>query len=213
MSLNRQDVVRAAVDVLDRYGLEDLTMRRLAGLLGVKAGALYWHVTNKQTLLALVSDEILQELDDASRLRADADPTAVGSQPDTGLAEGVRRWAGQFRAALLRHRDGGEVVASTLPVGLGRVDPAAEVSAVLARYGFSSHQRRYGSRALVHFILGHVIEEQTRSQLHELGVVAQFDGRAEEEDFTDGLELLVTGLRGLSADGTADPSRVENAEI
>ncbi len=98
------------------------------------------------------------------------------------------------------------MVASTLPVGLGRVDPAAEVSALLERYGFSGHQRRYGSRALVHFILGHVIEEQTRSQLHELGVVAQFDARAEEEDFTDGLELLVTGLRELSATGTTDPS-------
>lgn len=206
MSLNRQDVVRAAVDVLDRYGLEDLTMRRLAGLLGVKAGALYWHVANKQTLLALVSDEILQGPDDASRLRPGAESTAVGSRPCTAMAEDVRHWAGQFRAALLRHRDGGEVVASTLPVGLGRVDPAAEVSALLERYGFSGHQRRYGSRALVHFILGHVIEEQTRSQLHELGVVAQFDARAEEEDFTDGLELLVTGLRGLSATGTTDPS-------
>lgn len=221
MSLNRQDVVRAAVDVLDHYGLEDLTMRRLAGLLGVKAGALYWHVTNKQTLLALVSDEILREPDGAERIDTGVDvrdhhhgdPLGASSGSRDELADAVRRWAGLVRAALLRHRDGAEVVASTMPVGLGTVDPAAEVSTLLERYGFSGHQRRYSSRALVHFILGHVIEEQTRSQLHELGVVDQFDRRAEEEDFADGLELLVTGLRGVTTGGAEDSSQVENADI
>ncbi|AXE39438.1 TetR/AcrR family transcriptional regulator C-terminal domain-containing protein [Acidipropionibacterium virtanenii] len=189
MSLNRQEVVRAAVEVLDQYGLEDLTMRRLAGLLGVKAGALYWHVENKQTLLALVSDEIL------------ASPT--GNTPDRdvadrnqGLAEGIRAWAGSFRTALLRHRDGAELVSSTLPVRLGSVDPGEPVRELLGRCGLSG-QQRYCSRALVHFVLGHVTEEQTRSQLHELGVVGEFDARGEEEDFDRGLELLVTGVCAL----------------
>lgn len=190
MSLNRQDVVRAAVEVLDRYGLEDLTMRRLAGLLGVKAGALYWHVENKQTLLALVSDEIL------GQGRGGASAVAPIDE-GLGPAEGLRRWAGAFRGALLRHRDGAEVVSSTLPVGLGRIDPAEPVSGLLERSGLSEQQRRFCSRALVHFILGHVIEEQTRSQLHDLGVVGEFDPQGEQEDFERGLELLVTGVCAL----------------
>lgn len=194
MSLNRQEVVRAAVEVLDRYGLEDLTMRRLAGLLGVKAGALYWHVENKQTLLALVSDEILGDSPDGG-------PAATLPDKDVGPAEGIRQWAGSFRVALLRHRDGAEVVSSTLPVGLGRIDPAESVSELLGRSGLSQQQQRYCSRALVHFILGHVIEEQTRSQLHDLGVVSQFDPQGEQEDFERGLTLLVTGVCALVGGG------------
>ena len=39
MSLTKADVVRAGVEILDTYGLGDLSMRRLAERLGVKAGS------------------------------------------------------------------------------------------------------------------------------------------------------------------------------
>lgn len=191
MSLSRQDVVDAALEVLDRYGLEDLSMRRLADLLGVKAGAIYWHVANKQTLLALVGDEIL-----AGRDGPGAEPAA-----DVEPSDGVRSWAHSFRHALLRHRDGAELVASTLPVGLGSVDPAGGLVRALRRWGLSDKEARSSSRALVHFVLGHVTEEQTGAQLAELGVVEGFDAAAEEEDFAAGLELLVTGICWLRAEG------------
>lgn len=60
MRYHRSDVVRRAITVLDEYGLESLTMRRLAAELGVQPSALYHHVPNKQTLLAAVADEILE---------------------------------------------------------------------------------------------------------------------------------------------------------
>lgn len=200
MSLSRQNVVDAALEVLDRYGLEDLSMRRLADLLGVKAGALYWHVANKQTLLALMGDQIL------------GGPEGPGSVAETGgqPADGIRRWARSLREALLRHRDGAELVASTLPVGLGTVDPVGGLRAALRGWGLSAKEARSSSRALVHFVLGHVTEEQTGAQLSELGVVETFDAAAEEEDFSAGLELLVAGICGLRADRAGDGAGVEN---
>jgi AcrR family transcriptional regulator len=51
-------VVRAALLLLDEVGLDDLTMRRLAERLGVKAASLYRHVRDKQELLVLLADEI-----------------------------------------------------------------------------------------------------------------------------------------------------------
>ena len=48
-----------ALQILDEYGLPDLTMRRLAGALDVQASALYWHFPNKQTLLAELANRIL----------------------------------------------------------------------------------------------------------------------------------------------------------
>ena len=58
MRHHRDDVVRHAIDVLDAYGLADLTMRRLAGELDVRPSALYHHFRDKQSLLAAVADEL-----------------------------------------------------------------------------------------------------------------------------------------------------------
>ena len=60
MQLHRRDVVDKATQLLDDYGIADLTMRRLARELGVTPGALYWHFADKQELLGAVSDRILE---------------------------------------------------------------------------------------------------------------------------------------------------------
>src|SRR6476661_6268423 len=62
VALSREQVVTTAVDLLRRYGLADLSMRRLARELGVAPGALYWHVANKQELLVQVADVLLAEI-------------------------------------------------------------------------------------------------------------------------------------------------------
>ena len=51
MALTREAIVLTAAELVDQYGLGDLSMRRLATELGVAPGALYWHLTNKQELL------------------------------------------------------------------------------------------------------------------------------------------------------------------
>ena len=60
MRHHRSDVIDRAIAVLDEYGLESLTMRRLAAELGVQPSALYHHVPNKQSLLAAIADEIIR---------------------------------------------------------------------------------------------------------------------------------------------------------
>ena len=55
--LSQAQVVRAALTLLDEVGLDELTMRRLAESLGVKAASLYRRVRNKDQLLALLGDE------------------------------------------------------------------------------------------------------------------------------------------------------------
>ena len=66
MALSRDQVVATAVDLLRRYGLADLTMRRLARELGVAPGAIYWHVANKQELLVEVADVLLGRIAEPS---------------------------------------------------------------------------------------------------------------------------------------------------
>ena len=61
--LSRDRILRAAVALADREGLEALSMRKLADELGVKAMSLYNHVDNKEDLLNGMVDVLVAEID------------------------------------------------------------------------------------------------------------------------------------------------------
>jgi TetR/AcrR family transcriptional regulator, tetracycline repressor protein len=61
-TLSRETIVEAALRVLDQDGAAGFSMRRLADELGSGAGAVYWHVANKEQLLQLVFDRVIGEL-------------------------------------------------------------------------------------------------------------------------------------------------------
>src|SRR5437867_10018471 len=63
VALDRDAIVDAALKVLDREGLDGLTMRRVAEELGTGAGALYWHVASKEELLGLLIDRVSTEIE------------------------------------------------------------------------------------------------------------------------------------------------------
>ena len=177
MALSKDAIVDAALRILDQYGLGDLSMRRVADDLGVQAGALYYHVPNKQSLLAAVSDRIVREI-----------PPASGQS----LREQLEGWAGGLRSALLAHRDAAELVSSAHALGLGESDPAAGAREALG----GRDNAEATAAALLHFLLGHVMTEQTRSQLHALGVVETFDRDSSTRYFEWGIDLMIRGITG-----------------
>ncbi|QGP77923.1 TetR family transcriptional regulator [Sphingobium sp. CAP-1] len=56
--LTRDTIAAAALDLLNEQGLEQLSLRKLAARLDVKAPSLYWHVADKNALLALLADSV-----------------------------------------------------------------------------------------------------------------------------------------------------------
>src|SRR5881397_784594 len=58
-ALSREVIVGAAVALLDERGERGLTFRLLAKHLNTGPGALYWHVSNKDVLVALAADQVL----------------------------------------------------------------------------------------------------------------------------------------------------------
>jgi AcrR family transcriptional regulator len=70
-ALSREQIIRAAVEVLDAEGLEGLNMRRLGRHLGCAPTAVYWHVHSKDDLVVLAADELWDEI-------GRPDPDAVG---------------------------------------------------------------------------------------------------------------------------------------
>ncbi len=180
MRYRRTDVVERALDVLDRYGLADLTMRRLGTELGVQPSALYHHFANKQTLLAAVADEILD------RGRRPLPDPAEWEQRVVAVCVGLRE-------AMLAYRDGAEVVATVHAFGLGAAGPAADLGSALRSAGLADGLARTAARTLLHYVFGHVSEEQTHLQAGSVGAIA--DEPREESDFLTGLSLVLDGIR------------------
>ena len=61
-TLTREQILKAAIDLLDAEGLEGLNMRALGNLLGSAATAVYWHIGSKENLLALAGDQVWNEI-------------------------------------------------------------------------------------------------------------------------------------------------------
>lgn len=70
LGLNRDRVVREALALLDRDGLERFSLRRLADRLGVTPMAVYNHVSSKRALLQAVANTVVTDVD-YSRVRGE----------------------------------------------------------------------------------------------------------------------------------------------
>jgi TetR/AcrR family transcriptional regulator, tetracycline repressor protein len=193
MGHRRADVVERALGVLDAYGLADLTMRRLGAELGVQPSALYHHFANKQSLLAAVADEILARGPHGPR---------PGAWDDRAIVVCT-----ELREALLAYRDGAEVVATVHAFGLGATAPGAELVDACRDAGLDRELAGTAARTLLHFVFGHVGDEQTHLQAGSAGAI---DGDPRpESDFATGLGIVVDGIRQRVGDRVGDRSGIE----
>jgi AcrR family transcriptional regulator len=60
--LNQDLIVEVALRILDREGLDGLSMRRIADELDTGAASLYAHVSNKDELLEIMADQVASEV-------------------------------------------------------------------------------------------------------------------------------------------------------
>lgn len=188
MRYRRADIVGRAVDILDRHGLADLSMRRIAAELGLQPSALYHHFASKQELLAAVADELLAR---GSR------PDAVDGSWDVEVVALSR----ELRDAMLAYRDGAELVATVHAFGLGVRAPADRLTAALSGGGFDHSFARAAAMTVLHFVFGHVSDEQTQLQANSVGAidVDPADG-SRGGSFDLGLSLILDGIRQRQVD-------------
>ncbi|MFC8823825.1 TetR/AcrR family transcriptional regulator [Streptomyces sp. NPDC057137] len=58
-ALSKERIVEAAIEILDTEGESALTFRALTARLATGAGAIYWHVANKNELLAAATNDLI----------------------------------------------------------------------------------------------------------------------------------------------------------
>ncbi len=169
MANSLDDVITGALGVLDTHGLEFCSMRRVAAALGVQPSALYHHVPDKQTLLALMADRIVADVrapDDGPR-----------EKRALALCHGLRD-------AMLSIRDGADVVATASAFRLGASRIEADLVEVLGD--------RDGARTLLLFVFGHTQATQDHRLASTVGVVDPDPDL--DASFDRGLAIVMRGL-------------------
>lgn len=121
--LNRRRVVGAGLELVDRDGLDELSMRNLAAELGVEAMSLYRHVANKDDLLAGLTELVWAEI-------------AAAAPPADDWIAWLRTFGHAIRDAVRRHPN-------ALPVLM-----SGEVSPVPALELFADQLERTDAAAL-----------------------------------------------------------------
>jgi AcrR family transcriptional regulator len=150
MRVGREPVVRAALKLLDREGLEGFTLRKVAAEIGVQAPTLYWRFRNKQDLV----DEM------ATQVLVDVGAELVKAPLPTGWPELTRLVARTLRAMLLRYRDGARMVAGTR-VRSAEVYPVMEATLrVFADQGIAPGAAALCFKTVTDFVIGFTIEQQ-----------------------------------------------------
>ena len=61
--LDREQIATAGLRIVDNEGADALSLRRLAGELGVAPMSIYWHVTDKAELLELIGHQVFAEIE------------------------------------------------------------------------------------------------------------------------------------------------------
>jgi len=200
MPVTREQIVAAALDLLDEAGLDGLTLRQLAGRLGIRAPTLYWHVRDKRELLDLLAAAIMDEA--LARWRA--------PQPGQPWWEWLATRARVMRAALLAHRDSALVVSGNRPAESSLPGIERQLRA-LADAGFAPRDGLLALLTLNAYVIGDVIDQQAEGQQprpaeaepaalvpdgpYPLIQAATRELSSPDQRFEHGLEVLITGLR------------------
>lgn len=198
--LNRDDVLRAALELLNEIGIDALSTRKLAERLGVQSPTLYWHFKSKAALLDAMSQAVLQQS------RAREAPAAHESWKEWLMADGR-----SFRRALLAYRDGARLHAGTRPGEAQRESIEARLR-LLCAAGFEPGPATLLMMSVGRFVVGWVLEEQS-AQAPDAPPSAQLTGPDSsqypllaagwrqtvgsdaDEVFEQALRLLIDGAR------------------
>lgn len=216
--LSREKILSAAVEVADGSGIEALTMRNLAGHLGVEAMSLYYHVENKEDLLDGVVEVIVGEILEAV---GEVDPALGKDDWKTAMRNRILT----ARAVLLRHRWAPAVIEQRTKMSPRIIYYYEGVLAILRAGGFSYDVAHHAVHALGSRALGFTQElfqpadtsdeEASEEMLQEMAEslpylvemlteIAHDDPDStigwcdDQTEFEFGLDLLLDGLERIN---------------
>lgn len=204
--LSRERILRAAIDLADKDGLESLSMRKLAQEMGVKAMSLYNYVTNKDDILDSMVDIVVSEIE----------PPKI----DGDWRNAMRRQAISAHEILLDHPWAAMALMSRINVGAAMLKYLDMTLGCLCEAGFSLEMADHARNVIDSHIYGFTLQELNfpinESDYSEMAaeglsiipadkypylnklthhvIEGSYDGI---HDFEFGLELILNGLEPI----------------
>jgi len=217
--LSRESIARAGLEIVDRRGLDALSLRVVAEALGVGTMTLYAHTPDRETLERDIVGLLLDEVD-------------VHEVPVEAWDDSIRRVARSLREMTLRHPRAFPLVAAAPVFESPVLEYAARIRALHARQKIS--QERFVAMWSVcdAFLTGFMVmlaqaavrAEESASEAADPPRAATDPGAAQDDDlatalsdvlseeaFARDLEVVLAGLRGfgLPGPGAAGTEAVE----
>lgn len=206
--LSRERIIEESIALLDSSGETGLTFRALAERLATGAGAIYWHVSNKNDLLIAACDAIVARTLDVPQ--AGAAPQEVVRSLALGLFDAIdaHPWVG---SALTRG-----------PLGMPMVRILECLGQQIRAMGVPQAAQLAAASALLSYVIGVSVQNAAHARLgRELGgdreailsqvaqrweqldaeafpftrsIAAQFPAHDDRADFIAGVNLILRGM-------------------
>jgi AcrR family transcriptional regulator len=206
-ALSKERIVEAAIEILDASGESALTFRALTAHLATGSGAIYWHVANKNDLLAAAADDVIArvmtevvsgaEPHEAIRAIASGVFDAIDAHPWVGAQLSGEPW----QSAMLQIFEsfGGQVQALGVPERAQFDCASALLNYVLGLAG----QYAAGARLLAPETDRSAFLATVAAQWAQLDpaeypfvrqVATQLPGHDDREQFLAGIDLILAGI-------------------
>lgn len=197
-SLTPSGIAAAALTVIDREGLDALTMRSVASALGMGTMSLYRYVEGREALESLVVDTVMR---------------GIELQAPSSSAKWTTRVMGlmaRVREAVLQHPAVAPLLLTRRHSTTGTLAWGEALLGLLTEGGFDGTARVIAFRTLVSYVFGAVqlthlgsLSGEGTAALAELDVATypllretarRAQKMAPEEEFRRGLELILRGM-------------------
>ncbi|MDV2477912.1 TetR/AcrR family transcriptional regulator [Rhodococcus zopfii] len=192
--LSRQLIRDTTLRMIDEHGLGEVSMRRIATELGVRAPSLYTHYATKDALLDDIGNVIADDVD-------------VSGFEAGDWRDALRTWARSYRAALAAHPNMVPYLASSPGTRSGALDRADAVHGGLTRAGWPPRTATLIGASVKYIVLGAAIAsfaggfrgdrdtyDDRYPHLSDAHRLAEHAAEIDHDSFELALESFVRGL-------------------
>ena len=188
MGISKELIIQASIAILNKSGIENLTMRTLAKELDIKAASLYWHIKNKQDLLDLLAEEICRPI------------TIDNSSRDTENA--IFSFCQMYRESLLKVRNAVQVLMESAPHTPHRLELIQHGLTQIRTWGVSDTNCYAAMNMINNYVLAFVDDEARfiRMGVEELTAAVRQMGMEFcdfDKQFRYGISVLLAGFRAV----------------
>jgi AcrR family transcriptional regulator len=190
MGLSQESIVGAAIEILNKDGIDNLTMRTVAAFLDTKAASLYRHIKDKRDLYDLIAEKVIAEI-----------------KPSCGLSNAKKyllEAAGLYRQRLLSLRDSVEIFTRSRAATPMRFEFLKNVMICLLHLGVTENKCMVATHMFNNYILSSVTDEvmfrsfpPDKPNVYEAILGTNFEWLSFDEQFNYGLDVLFAGFKAL----------------